>query len=66
LAASLDWTVRAGQSITCLITIRHRDQDYFGTLSFDDEEFFKKICGILNGHIGEPTSAIGGLDIPED
>jgi hypothetical protein len=33
-------------------------------LSFDDEEFFRQICGILTDHIGEPISAIGSLDIP--
>jgi hypothetical protein len=50
----------------CLITIRHRDQDYFGTLSFDDEEFSNQIFDILSGHIGEPISAVGSLDMPED
>jgi hypothetical protein len=46
-----------------VLTITHNDQDYFGTLSFDDEEFCKQISGILMGHIGEPMSAIGSLDI---
>jgi hypothetical protein len=48
----------------CLLTVTHNDQEYFGSLSFDDEEFFKRICGILTDHIGEPISAIGSLDIP--
>lgn len=46
-----------------VLTIAHNDQDYFGTLSFDDEEFCHKISAILMGHIGEPMSAIGSLDI---
>jgi hypothetical protein len=47
----------------CILITRYNDQEYFGSLSFDDEEFFNQICDILNGHIGEPISAIGGLDI---
>jgi hypothetical protein len=44
--------------------MEHSGQDYFGSLSFDDEEFFHTICAILNGHIGKPISAIGSIDIP--
>lgn len=47
----------------CLLTVTHNDQEYFGTLSFDDEAFFHQFCDILKGHIGEPISAIGSLDI---
>ena len=47
----------------CVFTVAHNDQDYFGSLSFDDEEFCNQISGILMGHIGEPISAIGSLDI---
>jgi hypothetical protein len=32
-------------------------------LRFDDEEFCNQISAILMGHIGEPISAIGSLDI---
>ena len=48
----------------CLLTVAHNGQDYFGSLSFDDEEFSQKVCAILSDHIGEPISAIGSLDIP--
>jgi hypothetical protein len=42
-------------------------QEYFGSMSFDDEEFLNQICDVLKGcHIGEPISAIGSLDIPKD
>jgi hypothetical protein len=47
----------------CILITRYKGQDYFGTLSFDDEEFFTQICDILKRHIGEPISAIGSLDI---
>lgn len=43
--------------------VAHGDQDYFGSLSFDDEDFSNYIFDILNSHIGEPISAIGSLDI---
>jgi hypothetical protein len=47
----------------CVLIIRYNDQEYFGTLSFDDEEFSHQIWDILKAHIGEPISAIGSLDI---
>jgi hypothetical protein len=47
----------------CLLTIAHNDQEYVGTLYFDDEEFSDQIGAILKGHIGEPISTIGSLDI---
>jgi hypothetical protein len=43
--------------------IRHNDQEYYGTLKFDDAEFLKTVYAVLNRHIGEPISAIAGLDI---
>jgi hypothetical protein len=47
----------------CVLTVAHGDQDYFGSLSFDDEDFSKHIFDILTSHIGEPISAVGSLDI---
>jgi hypothetical protein len=48
----------------CLLVMAHHDQEYFGSLSFDDAEFFNQLCTILNGQIGSAISAIGNLDIP--
>jgi hypothetical protein len=48
----------------CLLVMSYNDQDYVGTLLFQDEEFHKKLCAVLNGHVGSPISAIGSLDIP--
>src|SRR5918994_7954297 len=48
---------------SCVLTVAHNDQQYLGTLRFDDEEFCNQISAILMGHIGEPISAIGSLDI---
>ena len=47
----------------CVLVIHYKDQDYLGSLSFDDEEFLKTVCDVLNGHVGKPISAIGSLDI---
>jgi hypothetical protein len=48
----------------CVLVIHHNEQDYVGSLSFDDEEFLKKVCQVLKGHTGRSISAIGSLDIP--
>jgi hypothetical protein len=47
----------------CLLVMAHHDQEYFGSLSFDDEAFVNELCAILNGQIGSAISAIGSLDI---
>jgi hypothetical protein len=48
----------------CVLVIRYNDQDYLGTLSFDDEEFLEAVCKFLGRHTGSSISAIGSLDIP--
>jgi len=48
----------------CILVIRYDDEDYLGSLFFDDEEFLPKICSILNDHMGLSISEIGNLDIP--
>jgi hypothetical protein len=47
----------------CLLTVAHRDQDYFGSLSFDDEDFSNQMFDIFKSHIGEPISTIASLDV---
>jgi hypothetical protein len=47
----------------CALTVAYSGQDYFGSLSFDDEEFFQKLYALLTAHIDKPISAIGSLDI---
>jgi hypothetical protein len=47
----------------CILVIRYNDEDYLGSLFFDDEEFLQKICSILNEHIGLTISEIGNLDV---
>lgn len=49
----------------CVLIIHYNGQDYVESLSFDDEEFLKTICSILNDHIGGLISAIGSVDIAE-
>jgi hypothetical protein len=51
-------------AVICAPSAEHNDQDYFGSLSFDEEQSFKRSAPFLMGHIGEPISAIGSLDIP--
>jgi hypothetical protein len=48
----------------CVLVMHHNEQDYFGGLFFDDEQFLHSICIILNAHIGESIAEIGSLDIP--
>jgi hypothetical protein len=48
----------------CVLVIHYNDQDYLGTLSFDDEEFLTTVCEVMKGHTGRSISAIGNLDIP--
>jgi hypothetical protein len=48
----------------CLLVINCNNQEYFGALFFDDENFAQHICNLLRGHLGSPMSVLGALDIP--
>jgi hypothetical protein len=48
----------------CFLIMRYNDQDYYGSLFFDDWSFLKQFSEILARNIGLPISAIGSLDIP--
>jgi type IV secretory pathway ATPase VirB11/archaellum biosynthesis ATPase len=45
----------------CVLVIHYNDQDYLGTLSFDDEEFLETVCEVLKSHTGRSISTIGSL-----
>src|SRR5688572_3476290 len=47
----------------CLLVMTHNEQDYFGTLVFEDEESHKRICAVFTENIGSAISAIGSVDI---
>jgi hypothetical protein len=47
----------------CVLIMHHNEQEYVGSLSFDDEKFLKTICKLLRRHTGRSISAIGNLDI---
>jgi hypothetical protein len=47
----------------CVLIMHHNEQDYVGSLSFDDEKFLETVCKLLKGQIGKSISAIGNLDI---
>jgi hypothetical protein len=55
---SQDWksAARIEPGAHCVLLIRSNDQEYFGSMSSDDEEFLNEICDILKAHIGEPIS----------
>jgi hypothetical protein len=47
----------------CFLVMRHNDQDYYGSMFFDDGIFFTRLLDTLRRHIGSPISEIGSLDI---
>ncbi|MBI4528536.1 MAG: hypothetical protein HY695_32480 [Deltaproteobacteria bacterium] len=47
----------------CFLIIDWNGRNYFGSLFFDDAEFFKKILKIVEQNIGQPISRIGSLDL---
>lgn len=48
----------------CILIMRWNDQDYFGSLFFDDSSFLNQIVEILRQHIGSTISEIGSLNTP--
>jgi hypothetical protein len=48
----------------CFLVIHWNNQEYFGALFFDDENFADTICNLLTAHLGSPMSVLGGLDLP--
>ena len=47
----------------CILIIRYNNEDYLGSLYFDDEDFLTEICDLLQSYIGRRISEIGSLDI---
>ncbi len=48
----------------CILIMRWNDQEYLGSLFFDDLSFLNQIVAILRQHIGSPICEIGSLDTP--
>ena len=48
----------------CFLIMRYNDQDYYGSLFFDDSGFLNQFSETLSRHIGLLISEIGSLDIP--
>jgi hypothetical protein len=57
--------VSGGMAPHCVLVMRWKDQDYFGSLLFDDSTFFERIVGMLRRHIGLSIAEIGNLIIPD-
>ena len=47
----------------CFVVMNFNNQEYVGTLNFDEEGFLENIFRTLAAHIGRPLSEIGSLDI---
>jgi hypothetical protein len=48
----------------CFLIMRHKYQDYYGSMFFDDGIFLIQLLPILREYIGSPIAKIGSLDIP--
>ena len=48
----------------CFIMMLHEGRYYIGELKFDDDEFCRQICELLNANLGLSLRDIGSLDIP--
>jgi hypothetical protein len=48
----------------CFVVIQWNQQEYFGSLYFDEENFLLKIVKLLRSCLGRPIAEIGSLDIP--
>jgi|SRR5918999_2561176 hypothetical protein len=47
----------------CYLVIEYNREHYVGSLIFDDVTFCRQISSLLQQHVGEPISDIGGLDL---
>jgi len=45
--------------------MQSNQQEYFGVLYFDEEDFLQNIVGLLRDSVGRPIAEIGSLDVPE-
>lgn len=52
-----------GGSNKCYLVMEYNSEHYVGALIFDDSTFCRQIATILQAHIGEAISDIGGLDV---
>ena len=48
----------------CFLVMQWNQQEYFGSLYFDEENFLTEIAALLRGCVGRPIAEIGSLDIP--
>ena len=48
----------------CVLVMQSNQQEYFGVLYFDEEDFLQSIVGLLRDSVGRPIAEIGSLDVP--
>jgi len=44
--------------------MQSNQQEYFGVLYFDEEDFLQSIVGLLRDSVGRLIAEIGSLDVP--
>jgi hypothetical protein len=52
-----------GASNTCYLVIEHENQNYNGSLVFDDARSCRQIIDLLQQHLGRSIKEIGDLDV---
>lgn len=53
----------ASVSSCCILEMYWNDQIYVGSLFFDDPDFLKKTCNLLQSRVGCPISEVGSLSV---
>jgi hypothetical protein len=48
----------------CVLVIQWNDEEYFGSLYFEDEAFMQRVVIVLRDRINRPISEIGSIDMP--
>jgi len=49
----------------CILVMRWKNQDYFGSWFFDDPVLFKQVIALRRRHIGLSIAEIGSMTIPD-
>jgi hypothetical protein len=57
------WNSMTAGSNRCYLVMEYNREHYVGSLIFDDATFCRQIATLLQAHIGEAISDIGGLDV---
>jgi hypothetical protein len=53
----------ATDSTKCDLVVEYENENYIGTLLFDEEKFCHQVAALLRQHIGSSIEEIGDLDL---